>query len=46
MEFMLACFSCCGATADKPREKAHTAERHYSLPPSESTQSLAANKTE
>lgn len=46
MGFMFACFGCCAAPAEEAEEKAHTADRHYSLPPSESAQSLATKKEE
>lgn len=39
--FLFSCFSCCGAPATDPVEPAATAERHYSLPPSESLGNLA-----
>lgn len=34
---MFSCFTCCGAPADEHKT---TAERHYSLPPSESANNL------
>ncbi|GBF91530.1 hypothetical protein Rsub_04270 [Raphidocelis subcapitata] len=39
--FLFSCFACCGAPAEDTAETAATAERHYSLPPSESLTNLA-----